>query len=286
MKNALRPFMPIPLFIIFFLFELFSCNNNSFFSGAPKVSDTLKIKIDTIAKIDSAALKPKKLPPAKLDSTSRVIYLTMDDGPLSPSNLLLKIAEEKQIKITEFAVGKHALSNKDFMGYLDDMKGSPYMEVCNHSYSHANSHYLDFYRSPTSAAEDMMGNETRLNLTLKIIRMPGRDIWATPNLRRGWEQSGGKTAAILLENGYRVYGWDIEWEHFAKSALPKKTPVAFVNQVNELFDGQHMTTPNHLVMLGHDEMLQTQRGQNDLRQIIDMLKDRGYVFEFMSNYPK
>ena len=286
MKKAHRLIMPIPLFIIIFLFEFFSCNNNVFFSNESKVPDTLKIKIDTVGIIDSAALKPKKLPPAKLDSTSRVIYLTMDDGPLSPSNVLLKIAEEKQIKISEFAVGKHALSNKDFMGYLDDMKRSPYMEVCNHSYSHANNHYLDFYRSPKSAAEDMMGNETRLNLTLKVVRMPGRDIWATPNLRRGLEQNGGKTAAILLDNGYRVYGWDVEWEHFAKNALPKKTPVAFVNEVKDLFEGEHMITPNHLVMLGHDEMLQTQRGQNDLRQIIDMLKDRGYVFEFISNYPK
>ena len=116
MKNALRQFMPIPLFVVVFLFEFFSCNNISVFSGVPKVStDTLKMKIDTVAIIDSSALKPKKLPPAKLDSNSRVIYLTMDDGPLSPSNVLLKIAEEKQIKISEFAVGKHALANKDFM---------------------------------------------------------------------------------------------------------------------------------------------------------------------------
>ena len=277
--------MPLTLILIFVL-ELLACDNNSLFSSTPKTTDTVKAKIDTVVKIDSSALIPKKLPPAKLDSTSRVIYLTMDDGPLSQSNILLKIAEEKQIKISEFAVGKHALGNKAFMGYLDDMKRSPFMEVCNHSYSHANGHYLDFYRSPNAAAQDMMGNETKLNLSLKVIRMPGRDIWATPNLRRGWEQNGGKTAAILLENGYRVYGWDVEWEHHMKSALPKKTPVAFVNEVNELFAGNHMTTPNHLVMLGHDEMLQTQRGQNELRQIIDMLKDRGYIFEFMSNYPK
>lgn len=277
--------MPLPI-LIFFLLELFSCKNNLSYPAATTAADTLKTKIDTVAKIDSSKLIPKKLPPAKLDSNSRVVYLTMDDGPLSQSNILLQIAEEKQVKISEFAVGKHALANKVFMGYLDDMKRSPYMEVCNHSHSHANGHYLDFYRSPNAAAEDMLGNEIKLNLTLKVIRMPGRDIWATPNLRRGWEQSGGKTAAILLDKGFRVYGWDIEWEHYAKSALPKKTPVAFVNQVNELFDGQHMTTPNHLVILGHDEMLQTERGQNDLRQIITMLKDRGYIFEFMSNYPK
>ncbi len=285
MKNAVRSFMSINL-LIFFLVELFSCKNNTLFSSGTPPLDTAKIKIDTVAKIDSSALKPKKLPPAKLDSTSRVVYFTMDDGPLSPSNILLQIAEEKQVKISEFAVGKHALANKVFMSYLDDMKRSPYMEVYNHSYSHANGHYLDFYRSPNSAAEDMIGNETKLNLTLKVIRMPGRDIWATPNLRRGWDQNGAKTAAILLENGFRVYGWDIEWEHNAKSALPKKTPNAFVNQVNELFEGQHMATPNHLVILGHDEMLQTEHGQNDLRTIIDMLKNRGYIFEFMSNYPK
>ena len=43
---------------------------------------------------------------------------------------------------------------------------------------------------------------------------------------------------------------------------------------------------NHLVILGHDEMLIKERGREDLSRIIDMLKERGYIFEFISNYPQ
>ena len=284
-------FMNFSLFLAA-LFQLMACKNEN------PTTLTLKNPSDSIAQqykptandtIDSLNAKiaviPEKLSKAVVDSNSRVIYLTFDDGPLAPSPTLLKIVEEKQIKMTEFAVGKHALANKNFMEHLDNMKRSPYFEVQNHSYSHANSKYLKFYSNPEGAAEDIMGNETKLNLRDKIVRMPGRDIWATPNIRRGWSQSGGKTAKILLDNGYKVYGWDVEWEHYG-STLPKMSPTQFVAQINSMFDRRAMETPNHLVVLGHDEMLAKGKGKDDLREIIDMLKAKGYIFEFISNYPR
>ena len=158
------------------------------------------------------------------------------------------------------------------------------MEVCNHSYSHAYNQYAHFYSNPQKAADDMIGNESKLDLTLKIIRMPGRDIWSTSTFKRGWKQSGGKTAEILTNEGFKIYGWDCEWEHFG-STLPKMSPFNFVAMVDNLFARNAMATPNHLVILGHDEMLIKEKGRQDFRQIIDMLKERGYIFEFISNYP-
>jgi peptidoglycan-N-acetylglucosamine deacetylase len=224
-----------------------------------------------------------KLPKTFIDSTSKVIYFTFDDGPLTATPRLTEIINEKQIKITEFAVGKHYKSNKSFANHLEVMRRDPLIEIHNHSYSHANGRYKEFYRSPQAAANDIMDNESTIATNTKIVRMPGRDIWATPNIKRGWHQSGAKTASILLDNGFKVYGWDYEWEH--RNTIPKISAERFVAQIDTLFARGRMETPNHLIVLAHDEMLATERGRTDLRHIIDMLKERNYVFEFMSYYP-
>jgi peptidoglycan-N-acetylglucosamine deacetylase len=277
--------MTFSLFTALFLQLFTACNTSSTESPTQNAAkDSAIIAGPAAPVIDSSKLILPKIAKTPLDSTSRVVYFTMDDGPLQPSDDLIRVAEEKQVKISEFAVGLHALSNKKFMGHLDGMKRSPYMEVCNHSYSHAYNQYAHFYSNPQKAADDMIGNQTKLDLNLKIIRMPGRDIWSTSTVKRGWSQSGGKTAEILTEAGFKIYGWDCEWEHFGNT-LPKKTPESFVAMVDDLFRRNAMVTPNHLVILGHDEMLIKEKGRQDFRQIIDMLKERGYIFEFISNYP-
>jgi peptidoglycan-N-acetylglucosamine deacetylase len=224
-----------------------------------------------------------KLPKTAIDSTSKIIYFTFDDGPLSATPHLTQIINEKQIKITEFAVGKHYKSNKLFTNHLEAMRRDPLIEIHNHSYSHANGKYKEFYSSPQAAANDIMDNENTIATNTKIVRMPGRDIWATPNIKRGWHQSGAKTASILLENGYKVYGWDYEWEH--RHTIPRISAERFVAQIDTLFARGRMETPNHLIVLAHDEMLAKERGRDDLRRIIDMLKERNYIFEFISYYP-
>jgi peptidoglycan-N-acetylglucosamine deacetylase len=280
--------MPFNLVIgLFFQFLVAACNPNGNPTDAAQSAnaDTPKVVAAAQPVVDSSTIIPPKIGKTPLDSTSKVVYFTMDDGPLAPSNFLIDIATEKQVKISEFAVGAHAAANKKFREHLETMKRNPYMEVCNHSHSHANGRYQAFYSTPQRAADDMIQNEERLGLTLKIIRMPGRDIWATSQIKRGWGQSGGKTAEILLNNGFKVYGWDCEWSHYGNT-LPKQTPEQFVSMVDNLFARQAMVTPNHLVILGHDEMLIKEKGRQDFRRIIDMLKSRGYIFEFMSNYPR
>lgn len=277
--------MHIALFTALLL-NLFSCTHDN-------KSDSNPNGTPTQSGVDSTAFAPtepvdtlnvEKLPKTRTDSNSRVVYMTFDDGPLAPTPYLIDIVHEKQIKMSEFAVGMHALLNKSFMRHLDAMKHSPYIEVCNHSYSHAYGKYQNFYSQPNAAAEDIIGNEDKLGLLSKIVRMPGRDIWATDSIKHGWKQSGGKTAQILFDKGFRIYGWDMEWEHFGNT-LPKQTPAQLVQIIDDMFKFKTSHIPNHVVFLGHDEMLAKEKGRQDLRQIIDMLKERGYIFEFISNYP-
>ncbi len=276
------------VFLISVLFQIWSCSEEvptTLITSTPQYHPTNDSLLAVAERKDDILNTiPPKMPKAVIDSNSKVVYLTFDDGPLSPTHFLTNIINDKQVKMSAFVVGKHAKANKEFMQKMNDMRVHPYIELCNHSYSHAYHKYKHFYSSPQNAAQDMIDNETDLGLTLKIIRMPGRDIWATPNIKRGWGQSGGKTAAILLDKGFKIYGWDIEWEHFGNT-LPKVTPEQFVAEVDGMFNRRAMQVPNHLVILGHDEMLVKERGRQDLSKIIDMLKQRGYIFEFISNYP-
>lgn len=271
------------------LLHITACNTDTTKLPVNTTSDTPQYKptgdslLADAERKDTVAAIPAKIAKAVIDSNTKVVYLTFDDGPLAPTHLLHEIITQKQVKMSAFVVGKHA-QNKGFLKKMEDMRVNPYIELCNHSFSHAYHRYKEFYSRPMAAAQDMMNNEKDLNLTLKIIRMPGRDIWATPNIKRGWSQTGGKTAEILLDNGYKIYGWDIEWEHY-NNGMPKLSPNQFVAAVDSQFARKAMLVPNHLVILGHDEMLQKERGKDDLIKIIDMLKERGYVFEFISNYP-
>jgi len=43
--------------------------------------------------------------------------------------------------------------------------------------------------------------------------------------------------------------------------------------------------PNNVVFLMHDDMFQTQKGQQELSSLIDALEKDGYQFEFMQDYP-
>lgn len=274
-------------FIVVFsiLIQLMACQDNTNTiptTPTPQYQPTDTVVTATVPK-DTVAAIPAKLPKTPIDSNSKVIYFTFDDGPLSPTPYLTQIINEKQIKISEFAVGKHAQANKQFRAHLEDMKRNPLIEVHNHSYSHAYSRYKEFYSAPASAAKDIIDNEDIIGTNTKIVRMPGRDIWATPNLQYGWNQTGAKTAAILLENGFKIYGWDMEWTH--RGGLPRMSPEQFVSIVDNLFARKAMKMPNHLVILAHDEMMIKEKGRQDLRRIIDMLKERNYIFEFMSYYP-
>ncbi len=279
--------MHISLFAALLL-NLFSCSLDKTYNNQNNATPQLQESQDTTLFVPTEpedTLNVEKLAKTRIDSNSRVIYLTFDDGPLAPTPYLTEIIHEKQIKMSSFVVGMHALMNKGFMRHLDAMKRSPYIEVCNHSYSHAYGKYQNFYSRPESAAQDIINNEDKLGLLTKIVRMPGRDIWATDSIKRGWSQTGGKTASILLEKGFKIYGWDMEWEHYGNT-LPKQKPSQIVALIDSMFDRKKTFTPNHLVFLGHDEMLAKEKGRQDLREIIETLKQRGYIFEFISNYPR
>jgi len=55
--------------------------------------------------------------------------------------------------------------------------------------------------------------------------------------------------------------------------------------VDSAFAKEHTHTKNHLVVLSHDRMFRLPQYANELETFIALLKQHGYVFETVDNYP-
>src|SRR5690606_26608386 len=148
----------------------------------------------------------------ELNKKEKHIYLTFDDGPLIGSSAIDSIITSKNTKISTFLVGKHASMSKRLMRDFDRYLHNPLVECYNHSYTHAGNKFHVFYSNPDLAVADFEKCEISLGLKHKIVRMPGRNIWLFDNVRRVDLTSGAQTADLLGANGYRIYGWDVEWK--------------------------------------------------------------------------
>ncbi|MEO0044143.1 MAG: hypothetical protein RL329_3591 [Bacteroidota bacterium] len=236
-------------------------------------------------KNEAAAPKTIKLPAEKLDSGARVVYLTFDDGPLPGSDFINKATLEHKFKGSVFVVGKHVMNGKTSLRTLRDFKRNPYLDVCNHSFTHANMDYKKFYADPAVASADLRKNQEDLKLDLKIIRLPGSQLWALPtrdfNLK---VQKSGPTAEILKTEGYKIYGWDVEWGQ--KGAAPKETAEEIFAKIESQFEKESTWTRGHLVVLTHDIMFSKADGQAQLLKLVQLLKDKKYILENIRHYPE
>lgn len=222
----------------------------------------------------------------ELDKYPKHIYLTFDDGPLIGSKAIDSIARLKNIKINTFLVGKHANMSKrlkeDYLIYYNN----PLVECYNHSYSHANNKYSNFYSKPTLAFEDFTKNEEFLNLQYKIARLPGRNIWLFDDVKNIDLKSGASTAEMLYKDGYKVFGWDLEWRINGATGVPDQTVEHLFKRIKNYMNNKSSLFPNNVVLLMHDDMFRNHKGQQLLVALIDSLQQNtDYSFEHMRAYP-
>ena len=255
---------------------LFSCN-----SSREKNHEAPKTKSDST--ITKPAVKEKTNP-----DTSKTIYLTFDDGPLNGTDAIIDAFDKEKLPATMFMVGKHvqmsrALREKFEMAYHD-----PYLETGNHSYSHANRKYNSYYKHPDKVLADFDHNQEILHLRDKDGRMPGRSTWRVGNRKKDEPATNGVEAADLLhQNGYTIFGWDLEWFHKSHSGKPQQNVEEIFEQIQtRIANPKKCFTPYHFVLLAHDEMFQKPWEQNELKQLIDLLRSNGYKFDHINNYPR
>lgn len=268
--------------------------------SAQQKKDSLLIVQDSISKVDSLRKDSITKMEANVnyqgikdttvlltDSVSpRYIYLTFDDGPLNGSQYLDSIATAKGVKISAFLIGEHDQMSKKLHGYTERYKANPLVDCYNHSYWHAHNKYTTFYANPQAAFEDFELAEKTMGLEHKIVRLPGRNIWYVGERKRVDLKSGASTAELLHQNGYKIMGWDCEWKINGVTGKPDLSVNQLYTQMKNLLRKGTSYTKNNVVLLTHDNMYQTKKGQKLLSNLIDSLKQHpNYRFEFMRNYP-
>jgi len=223
----------------------------------------------------------------KNKNDKKYIYLTFDDGPLNGSEYIDSVVLAEKIKISVFLVGEHVTMNRTMDNYFKYYEMNPYIDEYNHSYSHANNHYEKFYSNTDLAVSDILKNNQMLKFLYKIVRLPGRNMWRIDGRKKDDVENGSKTADKLQQLGYKVVGWDLEWEHNATAGIPVQSVNEMYNEICRRAESNSTFTPNNVVLLLHDEMFQKKWEESELKQLIDKLRqNKNFEFEQMRFYPR
>ena len=229
----------------------------------------------------ASALEPLR------DTTTRYIYLTFDDGPLDGSEDIDDAVTKENIKINVFIVGQHAQSTKKMRRYYQLYLNNPLIEVGNHSFSHAHNQYEKFYENPQNVLQDFLKCQDQLKIPNKYARQPGRNQWRLKDTSINDVRSGSQSADLLYKNGFKVFGWDIEWQHDSKTGTPVQTVDDMIEIIEKRLNEKKTVRPGHLVLLSHDEMFRNGWEESELKQLIEKLKAKGnYRLEHLSKYPE
>ncbi len=258
-----------------------ACNNGRAGDGPGADSSKTDGKSGKIQPVDKFTWQPPVY-----DSSKKYIYLTFDDGPQHGTVECFNLVKQEGIKASFFMVGLHAARKSDGKNIVSMIRESyPQVLLANHSYTHANDKYIDFYHHPYFAGQDFYKAQDSLQVPYKIIRLPGNRSW----VREG-EVKATKlvrpVAELLDSAGYNVIGWDVEWHFNHKNARPVQSPQKLANEVDSAFARMDTHSPGHLVILSHDRMFQRPGDLDSLARFIHILKQNpNYVFETVDHYP-
>jgi peptidoglycan/xylan/chitin deacetylase (PgdA/CDA1 family) len=227
---------------------------------------------------------------------NKIIYLTFDDGPLNGSENVIDVLEEEGVRATMFMIGKHIDRSQNNLYLFQRAVDSPFIFVANHTYSHANGRYKRFYSSPQRVYKDLTKmNEKIENANysfsdIKYCRLAGRNVFriddivcddpAIPRYRKEF-----KSYNLLSDNGFMIYGWDYQWSYNPRNGKVYKSPQNLVNILDKIYKRGKTKKRGKLILLMHDfSFKDSLNGKETLRELIALLRDRGWSFESIESY--
>lgn len=233
---------------------------------------------DTVAVVEKKEIKPVK--------KKKTIYLTFDDGPNKGTRNVMRIVKQENIPVTLFVIGEHVYGSRYQSAIYDSVSNDEFFEIANHSYTHAFENRFDkFYAVPDSAVKDFIRCADSLQLTSRIIRTPGRNIWRTDSISSTDIKRSTAAADSLQSKGFRAMGWDLEW-HFNDQQRLVQSMDQMLNEVDSVFTNNKTKTVDHLVLLAHDQVYANSEDSASLQNFIIRLKGKDeYNFETVSEYP-
>ncbi|HRD58635.1 MAG TPA: polysaccharide deacetylase family protein [Ferruginibacter sp.] len=223
-------------------------------------------------------------PPAS-GKKKKTIYLTFDDGPNKGTQNVLNILTEEKIPATLFIIGQHVYGSHSQANIYDSLRNSAFVELANHSYTHAHNKFSHFYTMPEKVLEDFKRCADSLRFSSTIVRTPGRNIWRLNDIKHCDNPKSIAAADHLEKNGYTIMGWDLEW-HFTNELKAVQSSEKLAMQVDSMFTHNRTRTKDHLVLLAHDQVYSNAKDSAALRKFVSILKQKGeYHFAFINRYP-
>lgn len=214
------------------------------------------------------------------------LYLTFDDGPNNGTPHLLKILNEFKIPVSLFIVGKHVYGSKFQQKLFNNYKNYDWLELCNHSFTHANHQYKAFYANPDAVLADFRKCQDSLKFSNNIGRAPGYNMWSIAGDSSRFRT---KTAAAqkLQEAGFQMLGWDVDWDfkHVTDHQHLLRRLIEIENIKWPM--GQPSYFPRHLVILMHDQSFTKEEHCIEFRKFLETIKSMPdkYQFKKISSYP-
>jgi peptidoglycan/xylan/chitin deacetylase (PgdA/CDA1 family) len=102
--------------------------------------------------------------------------------------------------------------------------------------------------------------------------------------KKNCRQTGTTSAELLAKNGYEVFGWDVEWKFDSTDYTPRQSIDELIEEIEDLCNSSMAFTPNHVVLLIHNQMFGKQNDKNNLQELIEKLRENGFTFEYLSSY--
>lgn len=263
----------IPVFILIYLF---ACSK-----PVKETSLTIEKKF-----IDTNVKAPEP-PPVKPAGKKKKIYLTFDDGPNKGTQNVMHIIKDELVPVSFFIVGEHVFASRGQSDVWDSLQMIQHIEICNHSYTHADHNRFEkFYENPDSVVKDFKRTQDSLKLKNNIVRTPGRNIWRIDSIQFTDIKKSKAAADSLQKAGFIVMGWDLEWHFDHKELSVKNTADEMLNQIDSIFKYNKTKSPEHLVLLAHDQAYKKSKDSLELRQLIQKLKLKDdYELAVVTEYP-
>lgn len=198
------------------------------------------------------------------NSDYRRVFLTFDDGPSKSVTIpILDILKQNNVKATFFVLGSNAER------YPEIVKRA-YQEghyIANHSFTHV---YSNIYSSPQAVLDEYNRTETAIKKAIGDQTYNSR-VFRFPGGTSGGKYADIKTEAVNLLNQNSVA--HLDWNALTADA-------AGLDNVNDMMSYVESTmgNKNSVVILMHD--IGTKKSTYELLpQLIQVLKEKGYVFE-------
>ena len=198
------------------------------------------------------------------NSDYRRVFLTFDDGPSKSVTIpILDILKQNNVKATFFVLGSNAER------YPEIVKRA-YQEghyIANHSFTHV---YSNIYSSPQAVLDEYNRTEIAIKNAIGDQTYNSR-VFRFPGGTSGGKYANIKAEAVNLLNQNNVA--HLDWNALTADA-------AGLDNVNDLMNYVETTmgNKNSVVILMHD--IGTKKSTYELLpQLIQALKEKGYVFE-------